>query len=154
MTFHSDALSGSNDKVEQTRVTAALKSGVAVAATIGFLVVVQPSLTVLIGAAAVTSLSLTMVSLLQTKDNWEKSTPKLDGIYAVLIGMMAVISFGLAGNSIIAGVGVLFALIVGEIVASALIGAGFASLKGMYSAPLGVALNLHSRLFGLLGRAA
>ncbi|MEM9574104.1 MAG: hypothetical protein AAF870_02615 [Pseudomonadota bacterium] len=153
MTFHSDALNGGNDKVEQTRLTAALKSGVAVAATIGFLVLVQPSLTVLFGAAAVTSLSLTMVSLLQTKDNWAKSTPKLDAIYGVLIGMMAIISFGLAGNSVVLGVGLLFAMIVGEVAVSAIIGAGFASLKGMYSAPLGIALNLHSRLFGLLGRA-
>lgn len=153
MTFHSDALSGNSVKTEQTSAIAVIKSVAAIAATIAFLAIVRPDYIVLAGAIVVTSLSLTFVSLLQSPDNWASSSPKLDGIYAVLIGMMTMASLGLAAGSLAATTGFLIAMIVGELSVSALIAVGVSSLSGMYSAPLGVALNLHSRLFGLLGRA-
>lgn len=154
MAFHSDALNSNSGKMEQTRFIAAFKSAAATISTVGFLVVVQPDLTVLMGAAAITSLSLTIVSLLQSEDSWANSTPKLDAIYAVLVGMMAMASFQLTAGSMIGAVGLLIAMIFVELTFSALIAAGLSSLNGMYRAPIGVALNLHSRLFGLLGRAA
>lgn len=154
MAFHSDALNSNSGKMEQTRFIAAFKSAAATISTVGFLVVVQPDLAVLMGAAAITSLSLTIVSLLQSEDSWANSTPKLDAIYAVLVGMMAMASFQLAAGSLIGTVGLLIAMIFVELTFSALIAAGLSSLNGMHRAPIGVALNFHSRLFGLLGRAA
>lgn len=154
MAFHSDALNGDSGKAEETRFISSFKSALAVIATIGFLIIVQPDLAVVFGAAAVTSLSLTFVSLLQSANNWARSTPKLDAIYAVLLGMMAIVSFQLAAGSLIGTVGILAAIVVAELIVSVLIAAGVSSLRGMYASPLGVALNVHSRLFGLLGRAA
>ena len=104
MAFHSDALNSNSGKMEQTRFIAAFKSAAATISTVGFLVVVQPDLTVLMGAAAITSLSLTIVSLLQSEDSWANSTPKLDAIYAVLVGMMAMASFQLTAGSMIGAV--------------------------------------------------
>lgn len=153
MAFHSDALNSDSRNLEQTPLVASGKIATAIAATIGFLAVVQPSLTVLAGAAVVTSLSLTFVSVLQARENWAKSMPKLDAIYAVLFGMMAMVSFQLAAGSVVGTAGFLAGIIVAELVVSALIAAGISSPNGMYQAPIAVALNVHSRLFGLLGRA-
>jgi len=153
MTFQSDAL-GSNSKSKSVGLMTAFKPAVAIAATTGLLSVIQPEVTILVGAAAVTSLSLTFVSLLQSADDWAGSTSKLDGVYAVLVGLMAMASFGIAGGSMLVAAGLLIAMIFAELIASTLIAAGVASLNGMYQAPMCIALNIHSRLFGLLGRAA
>lgn len=152
MAFHSDTLNGDGAGIDQAGLIASCKTATAIAATVGFLVVIQPAFTVLAGAAAITSLSLTFVSLLQSQENWLKSMPKLDAIYAVLVGMMAMVSFQLTG-SLIGAASLLLALVFAELTISALIAAGVSSLPGMHRAAIGVALNVHSRLFGLLGRA-
>ena len=151
MTFHSDAIEG--QKTKKSSPISVFMPAAAFIATTGLLGVIEPGLGVLMGAAASLSLSMTFVSLVQTPAQFENTTAKLDVAYAVLIGLVLMACHLIAGPGLLTTAGLFVAAMLAELVISALIAAGMASLHGMYSMPLGVALCVQNRMFGLLGRA-
>lgn len=153
MTFHSDALNHDDSNRRSNGVIRAIKSAAAFVATIAFIGIVQPASSVVLGAGIVTSLSLTFLALLQTPRDWDRSASKLDGVYAVLVGFLLMASISIAGGSFFMSAGLFLIMLLAEFLASMIIASGVSTLAGMYQAPIGIALNIHCRMFGLLGRA-